>query len=95
MDEYKIDDILYRGNESEPLYSWLGIDFIIYDFPGINDADDKFRELYESKLKSHRPELVIYFTDAKRAFTTSKEISDFNDIKSIVDDINKSGWYSH
>ena len=97
LKEEEIGKLITRGDDINSLYTWLKKDFVLYDFPGKNDSDDKSdnsMKLYKSSLEDQHPELVIYLTSAERAFTSSKEVQDFKEIKSKIEEINKSGWFS-
>jgi len=68
----------------------------LIDFPGINDAEDKtdmFMKCIEENFEM--VDLVIYLTDATRAFNSTSEIEHFNKIKKMVNNKNSNGKYTN
>lgn len=67
---------------------------LLVDFPGINDCGDTqkvFMEAFKSNISSAH--LVVYVTDASKAFLTSSETKNFREIKRIIDQQNSNGSY--
>ena len=66
----------------------------IFDFPGINDTEDiqdLFVKIFKSKLSNAH--IVVYVTDATRAFVSSSEVKNFKKIKEAIDLYNNDGSY--
>lgn len=83
-------ELLDRGS----LWSVLGRDIDIIDFPGINDAYDKNGEFFNI-LKQHLNKLniLIYVTQAENCFILNSELEQYNKIKTLVTDLNNVGHY--
>jgi len=66
----------------------------VVDFPGINDTEDiqdLFMRIFENKLSEAH--LVVYVTDASKAFISMAEVKNFKKIKNAIDKYNTCGKY--
>jgi len=77
------------------LPSYHSFDFMLIDFPGINDADDtdgKFFKCFESNIDLL--DIVIYITSAETAFTLTSELEIFKKIQNLIKVKNDNGIYT-
>lgn len=91
----KISDLNEIIKCEHPLPSRYGLGkYTIVDFPGINDTDDVqdlFMKVFENKLPEAN--VVVYVTDASKAFISSSEVKNFKKIKNIIEKHNTTGKY--
>jgi ankyrin repeat protein/GTPase Era involved in 16S rRNA processing len=66
----------------------------IYDFPGINDAEDGDSKFYKAiKNNISVADVIFYVTDATRAFQQGSEVAQFKALQELVDKENKNGHF--
>ncbi len=64
----------------------------IVDFPGINDDEIAVDSFYSALNKNIcSANLVVYVTNAERAFTSAEELRNFNKIRKIITEHNNEG----
>lgn len=90
IEEGRIDHI----NIDNPFKNYVTSqgDLNIYDFPGINDAEDK-NDIFINMIKNRIDicDLMIFITDAKSAFVSKSELEEFNKLKDLVEKQNNNG----
>lgn len=89
-------DDLKKPRKIEPPIKIIGtsINVDIYDFPGLNDADDK-DNLYLRIFKENARDidLIIYMVDAKKPLTNSSEIKQLHEIIQFIEELKKDGIF--
>ena len=92
LDEEKISKpIWYTGLPNNLLTE----SFMVYDFPGMNDANDDsglFLKTIENNIDQIH--LLIFVTDANRAFASSSEVEAFRHVQELVENQNKNGKFT-
>lgn len=61
-------------------------DMNLYDFPGLNDSEDKgnkFTQLLKDNI--HKAHLVIFITDATKAFSNASELDTFIKVRKLIE----------
>ncbi len=62
-------------------------DMCIIDFPGLNDSQDTYNKFYEIFNRNIcYAQMVIFLTDAEKAFNSKSEVDTYNKIKKCIDD---------
>lgn len=60
-------------------------DFNLIDFPGLNDSEDKNNNFFKAvQNRISGIDMIIYVTDASRAFVSTSELDQFKKIKNLV-----------
>lgn len=70
----------------------LSIDLDLYDFPGLNDVDDKdtkFERMIQEKINMF--DLIVYVCDAKKPLTSASELNLFRRIVKLASQGNLNG----
>lgn len=90
-----ISKIVEVCGEKQTLPTQFGLkDYSIYDFPGINDSEDKDMKFFKAiENNISKCDLMIYITDVNKAFVSASEVESFKKIKKLVDDQNTEGQY--
>ncbi len=69
-------------------------DMDVIDFPGLNDSDDKNNEFMKVMEKNiHDAHIILFVTDATKAFTNASELDTYNKIKQCVDAEYKKNYH--
>jgi GTPase Era involved in 16S rRNA processing len=95
LKEEKISTTDKRSSDDEELPIRYDLqDFRLFDLPGINDSED-LKNVFFQVIKNliDQCTLLIYVTEASRAFVSLSEIENFKKIMKLVEEQNKRGLY--
>jgi GTPase SAR1 family protein len=95
LKENEVGSYIWASDEANPLPSaWDFNDFVLVDFPGINDSEDAqniFFKVIEARYTEAN--LIIYVTSAQNAFSSSSEVNNFIKIRDMVKKQNDEGLF--
>lgn len=69
-------------------------DINVIDFPGLNDSEDKenkFMKVLEENI--HNAHVIMFITDAEKAFSNASELETYKKIKTCIDDEFKKNYH--
>ena len=90
--EYKISN--NESLSSDEIHSNFFPKITLLDYPGIDDSLDPERKFYKMFLDTyHNANVIVYVTDAYKAFIDQSEFDLFKEIKQHIDDHNNKGEY--
>lgn len=97
INDIKLDDIKnikWEKNHLIKIFEDIDKEMRIIDFPGINDAEDT-NNLFMNCIKENIDmcDLIIFITDANRAFNSTSEIEHYNNIRDMVIQQKNKGKY--